>query len=282
MTALSAMDRSRILARNNVSMTGQGRRTLVFAHGLGCDQTMWRFVVQDFVRDSKVVLLDHVGSGRSDRNAFRIEKHGSLQGYVDDLLEVCDALDLEQVVLIGHSVSGMLGLLAAQRDPQRFTCIVMVGPSPRYIDDHNYVGGFSRPDVDELLELLETNHEEWSRQMAPQIMNRPDRPELAQELANSFCRMDPLVARYFARATFLCDFRSELPNCAVPTLIMQCTGDILVPVEVGRYLQQHLPDSDLVIMEAKGHCPHMSAPAETIAVIRDYLDRLDERRSGAR
>lgn len=259
--------------RHNVHVAGEGRRTIVLAHGFGCDQTMWRHVAPDLARDHRVVLFDHVGCGEADRGAYRIERHRDLRGYAEDVIDLLQSLDLQDAVFVGHSVSAMIGLLAVKRDPRLISHLIMVGPSPRYVDDQDYYGGFTRADVDELLALLEENHRGWSEQMAPVIMGNADRPGLAQELANSFCRMDPLVARYFARATFLSDLRAELPDCLTPTLIMQCSEDAIVPVDVGRYLNRTLPRSEFVLMRATGHCPHLSAPGETIAVIREYLQR---------
>jgi sigma-B regulation protein RsbQ len=271
-----------VLTRNNVHLSGRGDEVILFAHGFGCDQLMWRHVAPAFEREHRVVLMDHVGSGKSDRSAYRVERYASLQGYADDTLEVLEALDARRVVFVGHSVSAMIGVLACKRAPEIFSSLVMVGPSPRYIDDDGYVGGFDRTDIEELLALIERNHLEWSRQMAPVIMSNADRPELTQELANSFCQMDPLIARHFARVTFLSDLRAELPSCRVPSLILQCTKDVIAPIAVGEYLHRTLPDSDLVVMSATGHCPHLSAPEETTRAIRRYLLKLAQRKSQER
>jgi sigma-B regulation protein RsbQ len=244
---------------------------MVFAHGYGCDQEMWRFLVPEFEVDHKVVLFDHVGSGKSDLSAYDREKYGSLHGYAADVVDICRELGLSDVVFVGHSVSAMIGVLALQRAPELFGALVMIGPNPRYVDDDPYVGGFGRADIAGLLEALDANHLGWSAQMAPVIMGNPDRPELAQELTNSFCRTDPDIARQFARVTFLSDNRDDLPAVGVPTLVLQCSEDVIAPDVVGRYVHEHIPGSTLTHLAATGHCPHLSAPEETIAAIRAFL-----------
>lgn len=261
-----------VLARNCVRVIGaDGGRPIVFVHGFGCDQEMWRFVAPDFAVDHRVVLLDLVGSGRSDLSAYDPQKYGSLSGYAADVVEVCRALDLCDVVLVGHSVSAMIGVLAVQEAPELFGALVMVGPNPRYVDDGDYVGGFSRSDIAGLLDALDANHLGWSAQMAPVIMGNPDRPELAAELTNSFCRTDPDIARQFARVTFLSDNRADLPGVRVPTLVLQCDQDVIAPEVVGRYVHEQVPGSTFVQLRATGHVPHLSAPEETTAAIRGFL-----------
>jgi sigma-B regulation protein RsbQ len=262
-----------VLARNCVTVTGvSSGRPMVFVHGFGCDQAMWRFVAPDFEVDHRVVLLDLVGSGRSDLSAYDPEKYGSLRGYAHDIVEVCRELDLADVVFVGHSVSAMIGVLALQEAPDVFGSLVMVGPNPRYIDDGDYVGGFSRADIAGLLDALDSNHLGWSAQMAPVIMgNHPDNPELAEELTNSFCRTDPEIARQFAGVTFLSDNRADLATVAVPTLVLQCSEDVIAPDVVGRYVHQAVPGSRFTQLAAVGHVPHLSAPKETTAAIRDFL-----------
>lgn len=277
-----ALEPDTVLRRNRVLISGSGTRPMLFAHGFGCDQSMWRYVAPEFERDHRVVLFDHVGCGSSDRSAYRMDRYGTLGGYADDVLEIIAAAALEDVIFVGHSVSAMIGVLAAERAPELFRALVMVGPSPRYIDEPGYKGGFAQADVEELLELLERNHTEWSQQMAPLVMANPENPQLARELANSFCRMDPFVARRFARVTFCSDTREHLPRCRIPTLILQCSGDVIAPVEVGEYLQRSIPDSRYVLMNATGHCPHLSAPRETIEQIRRYLEDLEPRSSDPR
>jgi sigma-B regulation protein RsbQ len=256
-----------------VTVTGiPDARPIVFVHGFGCDQAMWRFVAPDFEVDHRVVLFDHVGAGRSDLTAYDPEKYGSLRGYAGDIVEVCRELELRDVVLVGHSVSAMIGVLALQEAPELFGALVMIGPNPRYIDDGDYVGGFSRADIVGLLDALDSNHLGWSAQMAPVIMgNHPDNPELAEELTNSFCRTDPDIARQFARVTFLSDNRADLATVAVPTLVLQCSEDVIAPDAVGRYVHQAVPGSRFTQLAAVGHVPHLSAPKETTAAIRDFL-----------
>ena len=244
---------------------------MVFVHGFGCDQAMWRFVAPDFEVDHRVVLLDLVGAGRSDLSAYDPEKYNSLQGYASDIVEICRELDLRDVVLVGHSVSAMIGVLACREAPELFAALVMVGPNPRYVDDGEYVGGFSRTDISGLLDALDANHLGWSTQMAPVIMGNPEHPELAEELTNSFCRTDPGIAAQFARVTFLSDNRADLPAVGVPTLVLQCSEDAIAPEAVGRFVHEHVPDSVFTQLKATGHVPHLSAPEETTAAIRAFL-----------
>lgn len=244
---------------------------MVFAHGFGCDQNMWRHVAPAFENDFKVVLFDHVGAGGSDPTAYDPERYARLEGYADDVLTLCRELDLTDVVFVGHSVSAMIGVLAAAQEPERFAKLVLVGPSPRYIDDDSYTGGFTREDIDELLESLESNYLGWSAAMAPVIMGVPERPELGEELTNSFCRADPEIARNFARATFLSDNRDDLRRVTVPTLILQCSDDVIAPETVGEYVRDQIPGSRLVLLAATGHCPNLSAPEETVEAMRSFV-----------
>jgi sigma-B regulation protein RsbQ len=244
---------------------------MVFAHGFGCDQNMWRFVWPAFASDHRIVLFDHVGHGESDAGAFDERRYATLDGYANDVLEICDELGLEDVIFVGHSVSAMIGVLAAAREPDRFARLILVGPSPRYIDDEDYVGGFTRADIDELLASLESNYLGWSSAMAPAIMGNPDRPELGEELTNSFCRTDPAIAAHFARVTFLGDNRSDLGRIRTPSLVLQCSEDAIAPRSVGEYVHDHLADSRFVLLRATGHCPNLSAPDETVAAIDDFL-----------
>jgi sigma-B regulation protein RsbQ len=247
---------------------------MVFAHGFGCDQHMWRHVVPAFEDRFRTVVFDHVGFGRSDLAAFDPERHATLQGYADDLLEVCAELGPEPVVFVGHSVSAMIGIRAALTAPERFARLVLIGPSPRYIDDDGYVGGFSAADIDDLLASLDDNYLGWSSAMAPVIMGNPDRPELGEELTSSFCATDPAIAQSFARVTFLSDSRTDLPHVRVPTLVVQCREDAIAGPAVGAYVHDHIPGSELVVLDATGHCPNLSAPAETIAAIADFVPDL--------
>ena len=260
------------VVRNNVAVGGlPGGRPIMFAHGFGCDQNMWRFVAPAFASTHRSVLFDHVGAGRSDVTAYDFTKYASLDGYVGDVLEICAELDLTDVVFVGHSVSAMVGVLAAVRAPDRFGALVLVGPSPRYVDDEGYTGGFAREDVDHLLASLESNYLGWSSALAPAIMGNPERPELGEELTNSFCRTDPEIAKRFARATFLSDNRADLEGVRARVLILQCSEDVIAPLAVGEYVHDRLPNSQLVVMAATGHCPNLSAPQETIAAIQAFV-----------
>ena len=246
----------------------------MLAHGFGCDQNMWRLVLPELRRQSRILLFDHVGAGRSDLSAWNPQRYGSLDGYADDVLRICHELDLRDVVFVGHSVSAMIGVLAVNREPDRFAALVLLTPSPRYIDDADYHGGFSRADIDELLDSLDSNYLGWSATMAPVIMGNPDRPELGQELADSFCRTDPTIARTFARATFLSDNRADLAAVSVPTLVVQCAVDAIAPPQVGAFVHDRIPGSRLVTLDATGHCPQLSAPQATAHAIATFIAGL--------
>jgi sigma-B regulation protein RsbQ len=260
-----------ILQRNNVKVTGMGSQPMLFAHGYGCDQSMWRYVTPAFENDYKIVLFDHVGFGQSDLEAYNRGKYQSLQAYADDINEICAELELREVIFVGHSVSAMIGVLAALKEPDRYQKLVLIGPSPCYINEAGYVGGFSTEDIDSLLDFLDHNYLGWSSAMAPVIMGNPDRPELAEELTNSFCRTNPEIGKDFARLTFLSDNRADLPKLSIPSLILQCSEDVIAPAQVGEYVHKHLEGSKIVRMEATGHCPNLSHPEETIAAITGFL-----------
>jgi sigma-B regulation protein RsbQ len=263
-----------VIARNNVTVSGRpGGRPLVFAHGFGCDQGMWRHVAPAFADEYRVVLFDHVGAGGSDLSAWDPARYRRLDGYADDVVEIVEALELPPVVFVGHSVSAMIGALAAARRPDLFDRLVLVGPSPRYIDDGDYRGGFSAAEIDELLETMDGNYLGWSRHIAPVIMGVPQQPELGEELTASFCRADPAIARHFARTTFLSDNREDLGQVRTPALIVQCRQDVIAPVEVGRYVHEHLRGSEFVLLDATGHCPNLSAPGQLVEAMHGYLAR---------
>jgi sigma-B regulation protein RsbQ len=269
-----------VLTRNNVTLGGQADgQPLVFAHGYGCDQNMWRFVAPAFGGQYRTVLFDFVGAGGSDLSAYDPRRYDSLQGYAADVVDVVRALDLHDVIFVGHSVSAMIGVLAASREPGRFAALVLVAPSPRYIDDEGYAGGFAETDIEELLASLDRNYLGWSTTMAPVIMANADRPELGAELTASFCRTDPEVAKRFARATFLSDNRADLAEVKLPTLVLQCSDDPIAPDSVGEYVHAQIPGSTLVKLRATGHCPNLSAPAETVTAIAAFLNKV--RRPGA-
>jgi sigma-B regulation protein RsbQ len=260
-----------VLRRHNVNVAGRGERTMMFAHGFGCDQTMWERVATNFEQDFRVVLFDYIGHGRSDLSAYSTERYSSLQGYADDVVEIGRALGVEAGVFVGHSVSAMVGALASLKAPDMFSELVMVGPSPRYINDEGYRGGFSREQIEELLEFLADNHLGWSAAMAPAIMGNSDRPDLSSRLQNSFCSTDPEIARDFARVTFMSDNRGDLPSVQARTLVLQCSEDIIAPVEVGEYVHERLPRSEFRMLQATGHCPNLSAPEEVTAAIREFV-----------
>ncbi|WP_426533005.1 alpha/beta fold hydrolase [Bradyrhizobium sp. McL0615] len=260
-----------VMERNNVRVRGSGDRTMIFAHGFGCDQNMWRFVEPAFAKDFRTVLFDQVGAGGSDLGSYDKAKYSALGGYADDVVEIGHELGLKDAVFVGHSVSAMIGALATLKAPGMFGKLVMVGPSARYIDDGDYVGGFGASQIEELLQFLEANHMGWSAQMAPAIMGNADRPELGEELTNSFCRTDPEIAKAFARVTFTSDNRNDLPKIDVPTLILQCSEDVIAPLAAGEFVREAIPGSRLVQLEATGHCPNLSAPDEVILAMRTFV-----------
>jgi sigma-B regulation protein RsbQ len=262
---------STALRRHNAKTSGSGGRAMVFAHGFGCDQNMWRFVAPAFEDEYRVLLFDHIGAGGSDISAYDPERYASLSGYADDVVELARAAEIEGGVFVGHSVSAMIGILAAKQAPEIFDTLILLGPSPRYIDDGDYVGGFAEDQIEELLEFLDSNHLGWSQAMAPAIMANPDRPELGQELTDSFCRSDPEIAKRFARATFLSDNRDDLAGLSARTLILQCREDVIAPVGVGEFVHRAIAGSELVILDATGHCPNLSAPEQTIAAMKAFL-----------
>ena len=263
------------LQRHNVHVHGPvGAPGVVLLHGFGCDQTMWRLVVPRLADRYRLVLVDHVGAGGADATAYDPLRHGALTGYADDVIEVCRELELGPYVLVGHSVSAMIGALAVARAPGLFDRLVMIAPSPRYVDDEGYVGGFSREDVEGLLGLVSGNAAVWSAHLAPVVMGNADRPALTEELAASFCRTDPEIAAHFAEVTFLSDNRSDLAGVAVPTIVLQTREDAIAPEQVGRYVHERISGSRLVQLQATGHCPHVSHPQETVAVLRSFLQGL--------
>lgn len=259
--------------RNHIAIRGKGTAPLMFAHGFGCDQNMWRFVYPAFEEDYKVILFDHVGAGNSDLSAYSKEKYAKLDGYTSDIIQIAEELELKDIIFIGHSVSAMMGVMAAIQRPDLFKALILISPSASFINDGDYTGGFSREEIDELLVSLDRNHLGWSMTMAPVIMGNPNRAELSEELAGSFCRTNPAIAKEFARTTFLSDCRSLLCENTVPSLILQCTDDVIAPVEVGEYIHSQMPESEFVLLDATGHCPNLSAPEETVAAIKNYLKK---------
>jgi sigma-B regulation protein RsbQ len=263
-----------VQARNNVNVQGDGSATMVFAHGFGCDQHMWRLLAPRFAERYRTVTFDHVGAGLSDMAAYDKVKYNTLEGYAADVLEVVEEFSSGPVIFVGHSVSAMIGMLASLKAPDRFAAHVMIGPSPCYVNDGHYVGGFERDDVDSLLDMLESNFLGWSSNMAPAIMGAPSQPELAAELTASFCRTDPDIAAQFARVTFLSDNRRDLPRLTAPTLVIQSNDDIIAPVVVGEFLQRTLPNCMLRVVDNNGHCPHLSAPGQSADAMDEFLATL--------
>lgn len=260
--------------RNNVTVTGPADGpVVVLAHGFGCDQNLWRLVVPALAERFRVVLFDHVGAGRSDLSAWAPQRYATLRGYADDVLEILRALELRDVVFVGHSVAAMMGVIAANEEPERFAKLILLTPSPCYLNDTDYHGGFSEADITELLDSLEYNYLGWSATMAPVIMGNPERPELGAELTNSFCRTDPTIARAFAHTTFLSDNRADLPKVTVPTLVIECTQDAIAPREVGAFVHARIAASELVTLDATGHCPQLSAPEATAEAIAAFAAR---------
>jgi sigma-B regulation protein RsbQ len=264
-----------VVRRNNVSISGRGSQPMLFAHGFGCDKNMWRFMAPAFEAGYKVITFDYVGSGRSDLRQYNPERYSNLNGYAQDVLDICRELDLRDVLFVGHSVSAMIGVLAALKAPAVFAALIHIGPSPCYIDHPpGYRGGFKRSDIEELLETMQQNYIGWANFLAPAIMKNPERPELSAELTQSFCSTDPVIARRFAEATFFSDNRADLEKVRTPSLILQCSEDMIAPPEVGEYMRRHTPMSTFRQLRATGHCPHMSAPEETILAVKQYLATL--------
>jgi sigma-B regulation protein RsbQ len=260
-----------VQVRHHVHTAGKAAATMVFIHGFGCDQTMWRFLVPAYEDRFRIVTYDLAGCGRSDLSAYDRRKYGSLHGHAADLLEIIDAIGAGPVVLVGHSVGATIGMLAAIQAPSRFIAQVMLGPSPCFINDGDYVGGFNREDIDGLIDTMDADYLAWSRSMAPMIMGAPNQPRLGEELTERFCRNDPGIARHFASVSFHADHRAEVPRSTVPALVLQCSDDLLAPREVGDWLQRHLPNSTLHTIGNVGHCPHMSAPTESVRAIDAFL-----------
>lgn len=260
-----------VIERNNVHIKGEGEQVMMFAHGFGCSQEMWQYVERAFEKDYKVVLFDYVGSGHSDIRAYSSERYKNLEGYAQDVLEIINELELKDVIYVGHSVSGMIGMLAAIAQPESFKELIMIGPSPCYLNTDHYEGGFNKEDINELLTMMEMNFTGWASYMAPLAMHN-ENAEFAPALEQSFVSTNAKVAREFAEATFFADYRHRLHELQTPTLILQCAEDSIVPIHVGEYLEQHLPNGEMQVMDAKGHYPHMSHPQETIERIEAYIN----------
>ena len=260
-----------IIKRNHINVSGKGTQSLVFAHGFGCDQLVWRDIAPAFEEDYQVVLFDYVGSGRSDKSQYSSERYASLKGYAQDLLDVCDALELKDIVLIGHSVSSMVGVLASIQRPELMEKLIMIGPSPRYLNEPGYKGGFEKSDIEALLDMMEKNYNEWAKYLAPVAMGTDANQDLTEDFERQLCSNDPVIARQFAEVTFTSDIRSELTKVTTPTLILQTLDDAIAPVEIGEYVHSKIPQSEFVLMEATGHNPHINEPEETISCIKAFL-----------
>lgn len=265
----------KITHRNNVKVSGNGSKTMIFAHGFGCDQNMWRWTASAFEQDYQVVLFDYVGSGKSDISQYDQEKYESLHGYVQDVLDICDELQLEDAIFVGHSVSSIIGLLASLERPQCFSNLIMIGPSPCFLNKPPYYGGFEEEELHGLIDLLDKNYIGWAKGFAAMVMANEDQPSLAEELMISICSTDPVIARQFAIATFFSDYRQELAKASVPSLIIQCSDDVVAPKAVGEYMHQNMRDSLIRVIDAAGHCPHLSHPDQTVELMREYLGTLD-------
>ncbi|GKV56882.1 sigma factor SigB regulation protein RsbQ [Sporosarcina sp. NCCP-2222] len=261
-----------IKQRNHVTVLGNGEKTIVFAHGFGCDQTVWNRIGPAFEKDYRIVLFDYTGSGRSDKSLYSSERYSSLDGYALDLVEIADEMNLSDVIFVGHSVSSMIGAIASIQRPHLMDRLIMIGPSPHYMNDGDYKGGFEREDINELLDMMELNYKEWAKYLAPVVMKNEERPELASNFERTLSENDPVIARRFAEVTFTSDLRDRLAQVSVPTLILQTREDAISPIEVGEYVHEHIKGSEFVLMNARGHNPHISDPEETIQVIRDYLN----------
>ena len=262
-----------ILKRFNVQVKGSGNTAMLFAHGFGCDQNAWRRITDAFSGDHTIVLFDYVGAGRSDLSAYDEKKYSTLEGYASDILDICNELKIKDAIFVGHSVSCMIGILASLQAPSLFKKMIFIGPSPCYINSEGYTGGFEREEIDTLFEIMEDDYILWSSSLAPKIMGEKQGNELKEELTESFCATDPEIAKAFARVTFLSDNRKDLERVPVESLTLQCSEDIIAPLEVGTYFNAHTPGNTMVALKATGHCPHMSAPEETIEAMKAFVKK---------
>lgn len=268
------MTASQIIKKNNVKVIGSGEKTLLLAHGFGCDQNMFRFLTPEFTEDYKIVLFDYIGCGASDVSYYKKAKYKSLTGYAHDILDICEALNLQEVTFIGHSVSCVIGILAHNIDPRFFSKMVLICPSPKYINDNDYIGGFEKQDLEELIEVMENNHSAWASFLAPVVMKNEDQPDLVKELEESFKNLDPVISQNFAKTTFFSDNREDLKKIKIPTLILQCSDDSIAPESVGNFVHKEIKNSILKCMNATGHCPHMTHPKETIEAIKPFVNEF--------
>lgn len=270
------MEKATVIQRNHVTVQGQGDQTLLLAHGFGCDQTIWQSVIAELAVNYRIITFDYVGCGASLLEHYDVQRYSDFDGYVTDLIEVCDALELQKICYVGHSVSGAIGMLAAIKRPDLFAQLILIGPSPRYLnDDSGYLGGFEQQDINDLLAMMQRDHVQWAGYIAPMAMKNEDRPELSIRLQQSFLAAKPEITRRFAQVTFLSDIRDKLNLVVVPTTILYCDTDAIVPVEVIHYLGQKLPNNQLVKLAATGHYPHMSHPHIVAKAIRQCSHQLN-------
>jgi len=266
-----------ILLRNNVKILGEGSQVIVFAHGFGCAQSSWKFITDAFLKDYKVILFDYVGSGDSDLSQYEQRKYATLEGYACDVIEIIEALDLKNIIFVGHSVSSMIGMIAALQMPEAFKKLVFIGPSPRYLNDRDYIGGFNVEDIETIFEHIADDYVAWSKQFAPVMIDSPSKPELADFLQECFEATDPSVALAFAMATFKADYRDKLKNLEVPSLTLQGTNDVIAPLSAAEFIHKNTPDNFLVVMKATGHFPHISEPEETIREIKNFIEDISSK-----
>lgn len=257
--------------RNNVQIIGNGPKSILFAHGFGCDQQVWSKITPEFEKDYKVILFDYVGSGKSDKSAYSTERYSTADGYALDIVEICEAFELTNIIFVGHSISGMIGLLASIQKPALFEKICLIGPSPHYLNEPGYPGGFDKEDIEELLDMMEKNYKEWARYLAPIASKNPNRPDLTEEFKGILMANDQVIVRQFCKMTFNIDVRNELTKVVTPSLILQTKEDSIAPIEIGEYLHQELPNSQYILMDATGHNPHLSAPKETTQHIKNFI-----------
>jgi sigma-B regulation protein RsbQ len=260
------------LKRNNINITGSGEKTVLLAHGFGCDQNMWRFMLPELEKQFTVVVFDYVGSGQSDLESFSTKRYSSLEGYAKDVEEILVALDLDNVSIIGHSVSSIIAGITSTHVGDRISDITMICPSPCFMNlPPDYVGGFERDDLEELINLMDKNYIGWANYLAPLVMGAGHSSELIGELSGSFCSTDPIVAKTFAKATFFSDYRSLLKDILTPALILQSDKDSLASPEVGKYMAENIPDSQLELIQAEGHCLHMTDPDLIIPLLINFI-----------
>ncbi|WP_316806398.1 alpha/beta hydrolase [Pedobacter agri] len=261
-----------ILIRNNVKILGQGSQVIMFAHGFGCAQSSWKYITDAFLEDYRVILFDYVGSGQSDQNQYDYHKYSTLEGYACDVIDIIEALGLKDIIFVGHSVSSMIGMIAALQIPESFKKLIFIGPSPRYLNDRDYIGGFESADIESIFTQIAEDYVGWTKGISPAVMDKAEQPELADFLQECFEETEPSIALAFAMATFKADYRHQIKNLRVPSLTLQSSNDMMAPQSAGEYIHQNTRDNFLVVMKATGHFPHISEPKETIREIKDFIE----------